>query len=127
LISTNIVAWVGPTRRDTRFLADIPSSPAKLENLLRKTDAGASPYQKKNLNKEPSWVTSDEAWHLGENCNSGPLEITAENLAVRFISHLVSLILFKALLLTQFFHVPRPKAKHFPLSLPTNKRETFAT
>ncbi|XP_046449969.1 calcium/calmodulin-dependent protein kinase kinase 1-like [Daphnia pulex] len=109
---TNIVALYGLIQHQGLRFPARPSTSAKLKDLLIRMLC-KDPSQRITVPeiKVHSWVTCDGFWPLPaeeENCNSGPLEITAEDLAhsVRSIPHLASLILVKAMLRKHSFQHP---------------------
>lgn len=109
---TNIVALYGLIQHQGLRFPARPSTSAKLKDLLIRMLC-KDPSQRITVPdiKVHSWVTCDGSWPLPaeeENCKSGPLEITAEDLAqsVRSIPHLASLILVKSMLRKHSFQHP---------------------
>lgn len=108
----NIVALYGLIQHQGIKFPPSPTISAKLKDLLIRM-LSKDPSQRITLPeiKSHSWVTCDGTQPLPaeeDNCCSGPVEITAEDLdqSVRSIPHLASLILVKAMLRKHSFQHP---------------------
>ena len=120
----NIVALYGLIQHQGLKFPPSPTISAKLKDLLIRM-LSKEPSQRITLPeiKNHSWVTCDGTQPLPaeeDNCCSGPVEVTAEDLdqSVRSIPHLASLILVKAMLRKHSFQHPFKGTNPFSFLLP---------
>ena len=120
----NIVALYGLIQHQGLKFPPSPTISAKLKDLLIRM-LSKDPSQRITLPeiKNHSWVTCDGTQPLPaeeDNCCSGPVEVTAEDLdqSVRSIPHLASLILVKAMLRKHSFQHPFKGTNPFSFLLP---------